>query len=227
MLTIKEPQFEQSIMEALEITDRRIERKDLTNVRYLDCSNFDFLSEDLYILKQCSNLRMLDIDSGGDLGFLSAMLNLEVLYLTTWERDSIDLRSISPLRNLFNLMISGGDISGVELAHPEGLTTLKKLERLTLHEFGYVDLSFLEDMPWLLYFYCGYANSITNSSSLQGLTRLKSLELVDIEIDDFCFLDYLPYGMELTLLDARSKKPLKKEKLRRFNCREISGVPII
>ncbi len=227
MITTNEPEFELALLEALETEDRSIERKDLLNVRHLDCSNFDFLPEDYFILKKCSNLWTLDINVGGDLSFLSALPKLESLCLTTWETGAIDLRSFSVLHDLYYLMISGGDLSRVDYLHPEGLTTLKKLETLKLHEFGRIDLSFLVKMPWLLHFFCGWPKEVVNVDSIGSLYHLQSLELVDMEIDSFDFLDSLPYGMELTLMDIRSHKPLKREKTRRFKCREISGVSII
>ena len=227
MITINEPEFELALLEALETEDRLIEQKDLLNVESLDCGNFDFLPEDYHILKKCSNLRSLDINVGGDLSFLSALPKLESLWLTTWETGAIDLRSFSSLRDLYYLMISGGDLSGVDYLYPEGLIPLKKLETLKLHEFGRIDLSFLAKMPWLQHFFCGWPKQVMNVDAIGSLCHLKFLDLEDMEIEDFDFLDSLPYGTELTLIDIHSQKPLKKEKLRRFNCREISGVPFI
>lgn len=237
MITTNEPEFELALLEALEFgalefealkaEARSIERKDLLNVRYLDCSNFDFSPEDYYILRKCSNLRSLDINVGGDLSFLRALPKLQSLWLTTRETGAIDLRSFSSLRDLYYLMISGGDLSGVDYLYPEGLIPLKKLETLKLHEFGRIDLSFLTKMPWLLHFFCGWPKQVMNVDAIGSLCHLKSLDLEDMEIEDFDFLGSLPYGTELTLIDIHSQKPLKKEKLRRFNCREISGVPFV
>ena len=227
MITKNEPEFDLAFLEVLDKSELPIVRKDLLSIRFLDCSNFDFLPEDYHILKKCSNLRSLDINVGGDLSFLSALPKLESLWLTTWETGAIDLRSFSSLRDLYYLMISGGDLSGVDYLYPEGLIPLKKLETLELHEFGRIDLSFLTKMPWLLHFFCGWPKQVMNVDAIGSLCHLKSLDLEDMEIEDFDFLDSLPYGTELTLIDIHSQKPLKKEKLRRFNCREISGVPFI
>ncbi len=191
---------------------------DLKRVETLDCSNFDFVIEDLEIIEKCSSLRNLSINIGTtDLTFLSALPSLESLYLVIWNyKNAVDFRYFSCLQNLKTLEVSGGDISSMALLYTDALATLKKLDSLILHEFGSVDLSFLENMPWLEHFYCGYANEVKNVAAIGKLINLQELTLIDIKMEDLNYLDSLPSTMDLELCSIETRNGIDTEKLRRF-----------
>ena len=98
----------------------------------------------------------------------------------------------------------------------EGLATLKKLESLTLYEFGTVDLRPLRSMPWLKGFYCGYANEVFDIEAISMLPNLEGLTLIDVEMDNLDFLDNFPHTLVIQLCGLRVKNGIDHSKLSRF-----------
>lgn len=220
MIKFHHREFELAVREAAGIFDRPIEERDLSSVERLDCSNFSFHSEDLEVLQRCRALKELNIVTCyEDLSFLSTFPMLESMYFEYFG-PSIDFRAFSCLSRLEDLYVSGGDYSSIPFLHTEGLISLKRLKSLVFHEFGTVDLLFLESMPWLEEFVCGWANRVTNISSIGKLTNLRRLVLIDLQMDDLAFLDNLPDSMELEL-DGYAEKNIDEEKLRRFKRTDV------
>ena len=222
MITFHHREFELAVRESIKIFDRPIEESDLLQIESLDCSNFDFLEEDLAMLKKCSALNDLFINIGMvSLYFLSALSELKDLYLVYWG-EPVDFRAFSCLQNLESLVVSGGDYSSIPFIETDALISMKKLTSLTFHEFGTVDLSFLESMPWLEEFFCGWPNKVTNISSIGKLINLRELTLMDMYLDDLDFLDTLPDTVTLDFAVEVKTAGYKPEKLRRFINSEIS-----
>lgn len=214
-------EFELAVRENTKIFDRPVEEPDLLQVELLDCSNFDFLHEDLDTLKKCKMLKTLIINIGMiSLDFLSAFPMLEDLFLVYWGR-SVDFRAFSCLQNLEFLVVSGGDYSSIPFIATDALASMKKLTSLTFHEFGTVDLSFLENMPWLEVFFCGWPNKVTNVSSIGKLANLQELTLLEMRLDDLDFLDPLPDTVKLDFIVKVKKSGYRPGKLRRFINSEI------
>lgn len=217
MISFHQREFELAVREDTGIFGRPIEELDLLQVEHLDCSTFDFLHEDLGTLELCKSLKILNINIGMvSLDFLSAFPMLEDLDLVYWGQ-SVDFRAFSGLQKLKSLMVSGGDYSSIPLIETDALTTLKNLSSLTFHEFGNVDLGFLENMPWLEEFICGWANKVLNISSIGKLIHLQNLTLMDICLDNLGFLDNLPDSVMLDWSVEIVKDGYEPEKLRRFS----------
>ena len=132
----------------------------------------------------------------------------------------------SELRELETLFVSGGDVSDIDYVNLGSLTKLKKLKELQLHEFGTVDLAFLEQMPWLEEFFCGWANKVRNIDSIGKLQNLKALDLTDVEMDNLDFLDHLPDEMSLTLCGDIVHSNVNMEKLNRFSESDVCEMTI-
>ena len=114
------------------------------------------------------------------------------------------------------MFVSGGDVSSIDYKNLEGLTKLEKLESLTLHEFGTVDLRPLRSMPWLKGFYCGYANEVFDIAAIATFSNLEALTLIDVEMDNLEFLDSFPDSLVIELCGLRVKKGIDYSKLSRF-----------
>lgn len=217
MIAFHHEEYELAVREAIGVPDRPLTEADLMKVENLDCSNFDFLREDLETLKKCKALKTLAISIGTNgLDFLSAFPMLRDLFLVYWGR-AVDFREFSCLQNLESLTVSGGDYSSIPFTETEALTSLKKLTSLTFHEFGTVDLSFLERMPWLELFFCGWPNEAANVASIGKLPHLQELLLYDMRLDNLDFFDELPDTVKLDLGIEIAKEGYAPEKLRRFH----------
>ena len=212
------PEFEQVVRHELLISDRAITDEDALNVFDLDCSNFTFDSRDYEALSAFKNLDYLTINTRADeLDFLKALPLLEELNLETWGgNNTVDFNHFSHLIHLRELFVSGGDVSSIDYKNLEGLATLKKLESLTLHEFGTVDLRPLRSMPWLKGFYCGYANDVFDIEAIATLSNLETLTLIDVEMDSLDFLESFPDTIVIELCGLRVKKGIDHSKLSRF-----------
>lgn len=211
-------EFELDIREILNISKGSITINDVSVITELDCSNYTFAHDDIDTLKQFANLESLAIEIGNiDLSFLCAFRKLKVLDLVYWDiGNKLDFDVFTPLSELESLYISGGDISSIALTNLCALTGLKKLKTLHFHEFGTADLAFLAQMPWIEDFFCGYANQIINIDCIGKLRNLKSLELIDIEMDSLDFLGCLPGDMSLDLCGNEVHSGIDMEKLNRF-----------
>ena len=212
------PEFEQVVRQELLISDRAITDEDALNVFDLDCSNFTFDSRDYEALSAFKNLDWLTINTRADeLDFLKALPLLEELNLETWGgNNTVDFNHFSHLAHLRELFVSGGDVSSIDYKNLEGLTKLEKLESLTLHEFGTVDLRPLRSMPWLKGLYCGYANEVFDIEAIATLSNLEALTLIDVEMDNLEFLDSFPDSLVIELCGLRVKKGIDHSKLARF-----------
>lgn len=216
MIIFHHREFELAVREDTKSYGRPIEEPDLLQVEHLDCSNFSFLHEDLETLKKCRSLKALNISIGMiDLDFLAAFPMLEELDLVYWGQ-AVDFRAFSCLKELRSLSVSGGDDSSIPFIETDALTTMKNLSSLTFHEFGDVDLGFLENMPWLEAFFCGWPNEVSNISSIGKLIHLQSLSLMDIRLNNLDFLDNLPDTVELDWCVDIAKEGYEPEKLQRF-----------
>ena len=224
MITFHHEEFELAVREDTSILDRPIEEADLLQIKLLDCSNFDFLHEDLETLEKCKALKTLAINIGMiGLDFLSSLPMLEDLYLVYWGRE-VDFRAFSCLHKLKSLFVSGGEISNIPFVETDALKTMKNLSSLSFHEFGSVDLSFLENMQWLEEFFCGWADEVSNISAISKLVHLRSLTLMDICLDNLDFLDNLPDTVELEWSVEIARDSYAPEKLGRFFKSEIRSV---
>ena len=212
------PGFEQVVRHELLISDRAITDEDALNVFDLDCSDFIFDSRDYEALSAFKNLDYLMINTRADeLDFLKALPLLEELNLETWGgNNTVDFNHFSHLAHLRELLVSGGDVSSIDYKNLEGLAALKKLECLTLHEFGTVDLRPLRSMPWLKGLYCGYANEVYDIEAIAALSNLESLTLIGIEMESLEFLDSFPDSLIIGLYELRVKKGIDHSKLSRF-----------
>lgn len=214
--------FEETVRAALNIYDRPVYDSDAVLLEKLDC-DFWFNEADCEVLSAFTNLKELSID-GGDwlLPAIAGLPKLEVLYLTGGAgEEGVDFRNFLPLTSLTTLVVSGGARSHMNLCHLEGLTELKNLTDLCLHEFGCVDLKPLENMVWLKRFFCGYADSVANAGVIRNLVHLEYLELVDFEVEDLCFIEALPETMKLTIGGMRIKQKFDLSRLERFKEREM------
>ena len=211
-------EFEQIVRQELLISDRAITDEDALKVFDLDCSNFTFDSRDYDALSAFKNLDRLVINTRADeLDFLKELPLLEELNLETWGGDNtVDFNCFSHLAHLRELFVSGGDVSSIDYKNLEGLTGLKNLETLTLHEFGTVDLRPLRKMPWLKGLYCGYANEVYDIDDIAELCYLEGLTLIDVEIDNLDFLDKFPDSLIIELCGLRVKQGVDYNKLSRF-----------
>ena len=221
-------EFELDTRELVNIPEGAITDNDVSVITRLDCSNYTFDHDDIETLKKFVNLEWLAIEIGNvDLSFLRAFSKLKMLDLVYWDSSNkLDFGVFASLIDLEWLFVSGGDISSIDLIDLDALTGLKKLKTLHLHEFGSVDLSFLEQMPWIEDFFCGYANEVINIDSIGKLLNLKSLDLVDVEMDNLDFLDRLPDEMELDLCGDEVHAGVDVEKLNRFANAEISDMTV-
>ena len=212
------PEFEQVVRHELLISDRSITDEDALNVFDLDCSNFTFDSRDYEALSAFKNLDYLTINTRADeLDFLKALPLLEELNLETWGgNNTVDFNHFSHLIHLRELFVSGGDVSSIDYKNLEGLVTLKKLESLTLHEFGTVDLHPLRSIPWLKGLYCGYANEVFDIEAIATLSNLEALTLIDVKMDNLDFLDNFPDSLVIELCGLKMKTDVDYNKLSRF-----------
>jgi Leucine-rich repeat (LRR) protein len=211
-------EFEKVVRRSLNIKDRAITEEDVLAISTLDCSGFPFDARDYETLLSFKNLACLVIDTRADeLDFLKSLPLLEELNLETWGGNNIvDFRVFSCLPHLKTLVVSGGVFSDIGFKNLEGLIALKNLENLTLHEFGSVDLRPLRQMSWLKKLFCGYANKVYDIDALASLCNLKSLELVDIEMDSLDFLDAFPDDIILELCSLRVNNGIDYSRLSRF-----------
>ena len=197
---------------------------DIASVTILDFSMIDFEPEYLDALCLFHNLKSLAICiHAEDLSFLSSFPQLEDLDLVCWnKRNCVDFKCFACLKELSDLCVSGGDISGTDYRNLDALTGLKRLRDLTLHEFGEVDLASLAKMPWIESFFCGYANRVIHPEAIGQISGLKELELVDFEVHDLNFLDQLDSDLSLDLCAIRSKDIYRPEQLNRFRKVDVS-----
>ena len=212
------PKFEQVVRHKLLISDRAITDEDALNVFDLDCYEFNFDSRDYEALSAFENLEYLTINTrANELDFLKKLPLLEVLNLETWtENKVVDFNHFSHLIHLRELFVSGGAVSSIDYKNLDGLAKLKKLEHLTLHEFGSVDLRSLRSMPWLKGLYCGYANEVYDIEAIATLSNLQELTLIDVEMDNLHFLDSFPDSLMITLCGLRVKEEIDYSKIYRF-----------
>ena len=134
MITFHHREFELAVREDISILDRPIEEADLLQVKHLDCSNFDFLHEDLETLEKCKEIKTLDINIGLiGLDFLSSLPMLEDLTLVYWGR-AVDFRAFSCLHKLESLCVSGGDYSSIPFVATDALKTMKPPRFPGLHQ---------------------------------------------------------------------------------------------
>lgn len=228
MITFHHPEFEEAVREELNIMDGPITEQDLLKVNSLECFNFDFETEDLETLKCCRNLRRLDFNNyTGVLDFFDSFPLLEELYIETrGQQNCVDFQVFSKLHCLKKLWISGGPASDMDLTHLNALCLLKDLRLLHLHEFGKVDLLFLERMPWLEDFACRYGNEVKDAASIGALMNLSSLCLDGIEVDDLDFLDSLPDSMFLQMCGVEVHEGINPDKLRRFREVDVAEMTV-
>lgn len=214
--------FEETVRQTLAIFDRPVFDTDAERLETLNC-DFWFDEEDCQTLRAFCNLRVLDIEGGSWLlPAISSLSYLKELYLIGGDDESgVDFRYFQSLKELSTLMVSGGAYSGMNLCHLESLAELTNLTDLRLHEFGNVDLKPLENMPWLKRLFCGYANTVENVEVIRKLVHLESLELIDFELKDLCFVDVLPPEMEICLGGLTVKQPYDLKQLERFTKRDL------
>ncbi|MBQ6810911.1 MAG: hypothetical protein IJO94_05870 [Firmicutes bacterium] len=228
-LIFHHPEFEQEVRERLNIFDRAVTEADAVSIHELELSNFDFKDEDIETLLLFTDLIFLDINiRRQDLFFWDHFTKLRYLYWECWG-DEIDFAVFSNMRELRSLTVSGGAAhSNIKFKGLDSLIPLNRLEELTLHEFGSVDLAPLENMPWLKHFSLQYADSCQNIETIGKLRRLESLILRGLCIDDPGFLDLLPDHTELEMcgIEFSGKYPVDVLKWKRFKDRDISEITV-
>ena len=227
-LTFYHPEFEQEVRKSLNIFDRDITEKDALSVSELDLSNFDFKDEDVETLFLFSNLISLSINIGErDSFFWSHFPKLQDLHWCCWGSE-IDFAVFSNMSDLSSLAVSGGDYSDIKFKGLDSLITLNRLEVLSLHEFGPVDLMPLENMTQLKHFYLLYTNSAQNIETIGKMYWLESLTLCGLYVDNLDFLDSLPDNVELDLcgIEIYGRKKVDVLKWKRFINREICEISV-
>ena len=214
-------EFETAVRDELEIFDKAVCMNDVQLLLDLDCSMFTFDERDLETLAKFTELKHLSINlRRNDMSFLRSLRNLEELNIEYYG-SSVDFNCFSHLSSLKELFVSGGDISDMSLNNLQALAELKMLKSLTLHEFGDVDLSFLELMDNLEGFYCGYADEVKNIEAVGQLKKLQNLALIGLQVNNLDFLDSLKNDVDVALIGIDMIIPVDSEKLKRFNNIEI------
>lgn len=145
---IKHPIFETSVREQLGIFQRPLNKNDVQQIRELDLSCLLLDAEDMETLGLFTKLHSLTLYCHTIPRALNNMSELEEVYLE-FLGDTLDLRMFPHLNNLRKLYLSGGALSGMNILHLEALSPMEKLQHLTLHEFGGVDLQALKKCPSL------------------------------------------------------------------------------
>lgn len=199
VLTFQDDFFERRVREATGIMEGPVTEEDALYVAKLDLSCVK--EQDMNTLQMFINLEHLNVTLIEDqIKVLEHFPKLRTLCLDAYAQyDGLDFSIFTYLPNLEDLWISGGDVSDMELKNPEKLTSLKHLKALGFHEFGRVDLHFLEEMPWIEEFFCGYAGVVRHVDSIGKLISLKSLELVGFDVNNLNFLDNLPGNTVVSL----------------------------
>ena len=219
-------EFENEVRAELLIFDRPLTTDDALNVYDLDCSNFTFDIEDCNTLCTFKNLDWLHICIGfEDFSFFERLENLESLFVEFY-RKNFDCSYLSELKKLKTLTISGGAVSSFKFHNFENLTKLSSLESLGLHEFGSVDLSALKQMTHLKDFFCGYADNIKNIDAITYLVNLECLNLIDVTVNNFDFLNTLKKSMILELCEVDSLENFDVEKLKRFEKVDLENIRV-
>lgn len=188
--------FEDAVRQKLEIYDRPITSADALALEELDCSEFTFF-DDPEVFRFFPNLKDFAICVGASgLYGLKYLTKLESLFVEAYGYE-VDYQIFADMSELVDLMVSGGDLSGINFINVTTLCALKKLRKLSFHEFGSVDLSFLSCMPQLEVFFCGWAKNIRNPEHIADLPKLKILSLPGNQKTDWRFLDKLSLDIEL------------------------------
>ena len=230
ILSFHNKRFEQAVRESLNRPSGPIFDTDAPSVKTLDC-NFSFDVEDVPVLRSFRNLASLYIET--DYSNCDAirdaffdMTNMEVIDVC-WKSGDLDFHMFQNMRQLTHFFITGGDISCMDLLHPEVLVEMKQLHTVSLHEFGSVDLAFLESMPQLRSFFCGYADHVDHPDAISSLIHLEDLTLVDIKLKDLRFLDTLPDSLELELLACEFPQMIDLKSLDRFRHVDLNEIIIM
>lgn len=216
-------EFERDVRKILNIYDRPITEQDVLTIDELDLTNFYFNPDDLEALACFKNLKYLDIEMiNTNFDFWNHFPQLVQLYWVCWGND-VDFGMFSNMHELYELIVSGGDYSNIRLYNLEALIPLKKLEWLTLHEFGEVDLTPLGNMPQVKNLGVLYSHQVKNIDTIGKMSQLESLSLRGLLVNNLNFLDTVPSDIELELggievLDSQSIDP---SKWRRFSNRDI------
>ena len=200
--------------------------QDISGITELVCENIIFSPDDIADLCMLTDLDYLDIETDtSDLSYLKSFSRLTDLNILCWDREAIlDLQPLTALQKLESLGISGGLYSDIKLVNADALTCLKQLKDIEFHEFGSVDLSFLEKMPWMEYFYCVYGNRVENIESIGKLANLKELELTQLKVDNLDFLDTLPADTMVDLCALEVRRGIDMNRLNRFSSIDIDEI---
>ena len=198
------PKFEQAVRQVLNRMSGPISASDVEDVKEFVCCDYSLKQADMEILRHFMSVERLDIEiDGTDLSFISSFQRLKELDVICWKswgkKSGIDCTVFSTLTELEGICLSGGMQSNMTFYNCDVLTDLKKLKELWFHEFGSIDLSFLENMTWLEKLFCGYGKEVKNIDCIGKLVNLKELELTDLSINNLRFLGALPCDMALTL----------------------------
>ena len=220
--------FEHQIRRKLQKPEGLISETDLQKVTELDCSSGDYDENDIEILTHCSNLDVLYLEIGNvDLSFLRAFRKLKELNLQYYNRDCIlDFKVFSDCNDLEYLYISGWDFQDMKYINTESLKKLKNLKEISLIDFDKVDLSFLEDMPWIETVSCGWGRTVEGIDSVRRIDNLKYLDLTDLVLENLNFLKVLPADTELSLGSLNVKDSFDINILNRFKKRDITDITI-
>lgn len=227
-LTFFHPEFEQEVREMLNIFDRAVTDVDAQEATELDLTNFDFKKEDDETLFYFKNLNSLYITTGErDASFWDHFPKLECLDWECWG-DGIDFKSFSNMYNLKQLLISGGDLSGMTLKNLSALIPLRDLCTLSLHEFGAVDLAPLEKMDQIKDLSVMYSYEVENISAIGTMTQLDHLMLCGLLVEDLNFLDTLPDSVELDMcgIEVKDVGSIDVKKWKRFPNRDICEIEV-
>ena len=210
-------EFEHAVREQLQVFDRPITDADALLITDLDLID-PFDDKDIETLSKFKNLHSLGLEMRNqDSTFWSCFPKLEELYWVTWN-GPVDFSVFSAMKNLTRLTVSGGDFSSIAFENLEALIPLKKLNYLELHEFGPVDLLPLESMKQLKSLAVRYSHEVKNIAVIGTMTQLEFLELDDLLLENFDFLNTLPDSVELEICGVRvsTYKAVNVEKWKRF-----------
>lgn len=218
--------FENIVRNVLMIFDRPIFSEDIEKITELNLLDFNFQSEDFSALIKFKNLISLSIStSAWEFKFLKSLHNLEDLYIENYNHFNIcAFDDFKNLPKLNSLTVSGGDYSDMQFINLENLLLLNHLKKLSLHEFGFVNLLPLAECTQLEHFYCGYGKRVANISVIENFSSLKSLTLIGLELKNLDFLDAFPDDLELELCGLNITEETNIGKLDRFFNADISEI---
>jgi len=220
-LVFHNKEFENIVRELLFAFERELTLDDALLVDELDLSDFYFKEEDFETLFLFTNLKTLSINL--DSGICAR--GFGDLFWTYWG-NPIDFKVFSNMKNLNFLRVFGREDYDIPFKNLDALISLKKLERLELHNFGPVNFSPLSKMTQLKTLALHHNIRLQNISAISDMMQLQELILEHVYIENIEFLDYLPDAIYLNMnhIELLSSTNLDVKKWKRFKKRDIHEI---